>query len=25
MHPNITTATIKAIISAMNRLHRALK
>ena len=25
IHPNITTATIKAIISAMNRLHRALK
>ena len=25
IHPNITTATIKAIISAMNRLYRALK
>ncbi|MFQ6793338.1 2-isopropylmalate synthase [Thomasclavelia sp.] len=25
IHPNITTATIKAIISAMNRLHQALK
>ena len=25
VHPNITTATIKAIISAMNRIHKQLK